>query len=82
MSRSPCKPPLHVLNDRLGQTASHCAWQALPDVNWVTITSGSPAIGSGSITFTVAPNPTSVARRGRIAVGMQVFTVKQMAATN
>jgi hypothetical protein len=59
------------------QTMGHCAWQALPDVSWITITSGSPAIGSGSITFNVAPNPTTVARRGRIAVGSHVLTIKQ-----
>ena len=58
-------------------TAERCAWQAAPDVSWITITAGSPAIGNGVVNFTVAPNLSAAPRRGRITVGTQVFTVKQ-----
>jgi hypothetical protein len=58
-------------------TAQHCAWRAMSNVNWITITSGSPGLGSGVVNFTVAPNPTSTVRKGRITVGTQVFNVKQ-----
>ncbi|MEN3333251.1 MAG: hypothetical protein V7641_2616 [Blastocatellia bacterium] len=58
-------------------SAQHCAWQAVSNVSWITITSGSPSIGNGVVNFTVAPNPTSTVRKGRITVGTQVFNVKQ-----
>ncbi|HJQ25145.1 MAG TPA: BACON domain-containing carbohydrate-binding protein [Blastocatellia bacterium] len=58
-------------------TAAHCAWQATPNVSWITISSGSPGIGNGVVNYTVAPNLTGVARKGRIRVGNQVFTLKQ-----
>jgi hypothetical protein len=58
-------------------TPQHCAWQAAPNVNWITITSGSPGVGNGVVNFTVAPNSTGSVRKGRITVGTQVFTVKQ-----
>ncbi len=58
-------------------TAEQCAWQATSNVNWVTLTSGGMGIGSGSLNFSVAANSTGIARKGRITIGSQVFTIKQ-----
>jgi Putative binding domain, N-terminal len=60
-------------------TAAHCAWQAVPNVAWITITSGSPGVGNGVVNYTVAPNLSGVARKGRIRVGNQIFNLKQKA---
>jgi len=58
-------------------TAAHCAWEAAPNVGWITISSGSPGIGNGVVNYTIAPNATGTTRKGRIRVGNQVFLVKQ-----
>jgi hypothetical protein len=54
-----------------------CAWVASPDVAWITITSGQMGIGNGTVNFSVAPNQSGLPRKGRVAVGGRVFTVKQ-----
>jgi hypothetical protein len=58
-------------------TSSQCTWQAVSNVNWVTITSSGMGIGNGSVNFTVAANATGAPRKGRITVGDQVFAIKQ-----
>src|SRR5204862_2419510 len=52
-------------------TAAHCAWQAVPNVSWITISSGSPGIGNGVVNYNVAANTTGLARKGSIRVGSQ-----------
>jgi uncharacterized repeat protein (TIGR01451 family) len=59
------------------RTDNRCAWRALSNVNWITITSVEVGIGSATITYLVKPNPTAAARRGEIQIGSAVFTVKQ-----
>lgn len=58
-------------------TAEQCAWQAIANVSWITITSAPNGIGNGSVTFSVAANPGSAARKGTITIAGQVFSVKQ-----
>ncbi len=58
-------------------TAEHCAWQAVRNVDWITFTSSEMGIGSGSVSYAVTANTTGSARKGRITIGSQVFTVKQ-----
>jgi hypothetical protein len=55
-----------------------CPWQAVENLNWVTITSGSSGTGSGTIGYTVAPNIAG-ARNGTIAIAGQTLTVNQAA---
>lgn len=55
---------------------SRCAWQAVSPVDWVIVTSAA-GIGSGTVTYSVLPNPNPTARQATISVGNQGFTVKQ-----
>ena len=54
-----------------------CAWQATSDAGWVTITSGAMGISNGAVNYTVAANATGSARKARLTIGGQVFTIKQ-----
>jgi photosystem II stability/assembly factor-like uncharacterized protein len=54
-----------------------CAWLATADVGWITIMSGVMGIGNSTVNFVVAANQSGQARKGKITVGGQVFTVKQ-----
>ncbi|MDX2044310.1 MAG: M12 family metallo-peptidase [Acidobacteriota bacterium] len=56
-----------------------CAWTATSNVGWVTINSGTPGNGNGTVQFTVAANG-GVARNGTMTIAGQTFTVMQ--ATN
>ena len=58
-------------------TDERCAWQAVSDASWITITSGCCAIGNGSVTYSVAGNPGPSGRAGRITIGGKSFNVKQ-----
>lgn len=53
-----------------------CNWAPSSDVDWITITSPNSS-GDGTLTFTVAANPTASARSGHITVGDQSVTVMQ-----
>lgn len=56
-------------------------WDATPDVPWVTVDAPAAGLGSMQLGYTVAPNPTSVARSGQITVGTQSMTVVQAPAS-
>ena len=58
---------------------SSCSWTATSGAPWITVTSGSPGNGNGSVTFGVAPN-SGVARTGTVTIAGQAFTVTQNAA--
>ena len=55
---------------------SSCAWTAVSNDSWLTITSAASGNGRGQVTFTVSPN-TNASRRGTITVAGQEFVVKQ-----
>lgn len=54
-----------------------CSWQGSTIANWITITSQQPQSGDGTLTFTVEPNTSRVARTASLIVGTQVVTVNQ-----
>ena len=60
-------------------TTAGCPWTATSNANWITINSGSPGSGNGTLNFTVAEN-TGLARTGTITVAGQTFTVTQAVA--
>jgi Putative binding domain, N-terminal/Viral BACON domain len=82
-----CQYSIAPLNQSLGSTGGSgtvmvaaselCAWQAAANVPWVTITSSPNGIGNGSVTFSVAANPGTPARKGTITIAGQVFSIKQ-----
>jgi hypothetical protein len=58
-------------------TGGGCGWQASSSVSWITITSGVGGIGSGTVSYTVSPNPETSSRDGIITVAGKSFSVKQ-----
>jgi uncharacterized protein (TIGR03437 family) len=60
-------------------TGDTCTWSASVDVNWISITFGSPGTGSGGISYSVLENTTTVSRTGSIHVGSLTFTITQQA---
>lgn len=57
--------------------APDCPWTSQSNVDWVTITTGADTSGDGTVTFTVAPNPSSFSRHGTLTVAGQSYTVTQ-----
>lgn len=58
---------------------SDCAWTAVSNVPWITVTAGSSGSGSGTVTFNVAANGGD-ARNGAVTIGGQTASVTQEAA--
>jgi hypothetical protein len=55
---------------------SRCSWSAVSSANWITVTAGSAGTGSGTVAYTVLPNPGG-ARSGSLTIAGQPFTVLQ-----
>ena len=49
-------------------TGAGCAWTALPGPDWVKFTSGASKTGSGTVTYSVAPNTTTILRATSIGI--------------
>ncbi|HJQ68445.1 MAG TPA: BACON domain-containing carbohydrate-binding protein [Blastocatellia bacterium] len=86
-----CAPAISPLNAAFSAAASPtnsinitaapaCAWQAVSNAPWITITSSCCGTGNGAVTYSVAANPSPGGRRGTITVAGRVFTVKQKGA--
>lgn len=58
---------------------SGCGWTAASNDSWLSITSGTPGNGNGTINFTVAAN-SGAARQGTLTVAGDTFVVNQTAA--
>jgi len=56
---------------------SRCAWQAVSNAGWAQITSGTPGIGDGAVSYTVAANPGPGGRSATITVAGLAFRIKQ-----
>jgi hypothetical protein len=50
-------------------TAGDCPWSVNNPNDWITIVSGQSGQGPGTISYSVAPNTTSLDRTGRLAIG-------------
>ena len=51
-----------------GPLQDQCRWAATSDVPWILVTTSMPRAGDDRVEFTVAPNPSPVARSGMITV--------------
>ena len=60
-------------------TPAGCGWTAVSNAGWLTITSGTPGNGNGSVNFTIAAN-TGAQRTGTLTIAGQTFTVTQAQA--
>jgi hypothetical protein len=61
-------------------TQPGCAWGAQASESWITITSNTNNEGAEDVRYHVAPNLSSSARRGTIAMGGGIHVVRQEAA--
>ena len=59
---------------------SNCNWSAVSNAPFVTITSGSPGAGNGTVTLSIAPNPGG-SRSGTVTVADTIVTVTQGAGS-
>lgn len=50
-------------------TQTGCQWSAVSQISWASITSGVNGTSNGSVSFSVAANPSTVPRSGSIQVG-------------
>lgn len=57
-------------------TQAGCAWTAVSQAPWITITAGATGSGNGRVELTIAAN-TGGARTGTVAIDSQTFTVTQ-----
>ncbi len=60
-------------------SAGSCAWTAVPNAAWLTITSGTTGTGTGTVAFSAVANTATAARSGTITAGGATFTVNQAA---
>jgi plastocyanin len=59
--------------------ASGCAWTAVSNDGFITITSGASGSGNGTVSYAVAANTTTAARTGSLTIAGQTFTITQAA---
>lgn len=57
----------------------NCDFSITGNANWISVTSGGVGSGNGTVTFSVSPNSSGIARNGAITVAGQTFTVSQTA---
>ncbi|MFA6292862.1 MAG: PKD domain-containing protein, partial [Victivallales bacterium] len=60
-------------------TTPGCSWMAIPNVQWITVTSGAAGTGSGTVTYSIDANTGIAARSGTLTITGQTFTVNQTA---
>jgi photosystem II stability/assembly factor-like uncharacterized protein len=58
-------------------TTAGCNWTATSNASWITVNSGSPGTGTGTVNYSVAPNTGSNFRTGSVTIAGQLFTVSQ-----
>lgn len=58
-------------------TGSGCTWAVANTPGWITITSGSSGMGSGSVNYSVSGNTGTVSRDGSFSIQSQSFSVTQ-----
>jgi hypothetical protein len=81
----PCSYTLSPANRTIGSeggtgvvtvtTRADCEWTAASNAPWVSITGGSTGKGSGSVSYSVAPNPDESSRTGTMAIAGLSFSV-------
>ncbi len=62
-------------------SAGDCAWTATSNDAWITITSGSPGSGNGSVDYSVSANSGLNSRVGTMTIAEKTFTVVQFDST-
>jgi uncharacterized protein (TIGR03437 family) len=60
--------------------AASCAWTAVSNADWITLTGNTSGAGNSTVAYAIAAN-TGAARIGTLSIGGATFTVTQAAAT-
>ena len=60
--------------------AGACAWTAVSNTDWITVTSGTSGSGNGGVSYSVAANTGTASRTGTLTIAGQTFTVTQQAS--
>ena len=68
-------------SSRTVSTLTGCAWSAVSNAAWITVTSGATGSGPGSVGFSVAANPSTIGRSGTLTIAGVTFTVTQAGAS-
>jgi uncharacterized repeat protein (TIGR02543 family) len=58
-------------------TQSGCAWTAVSNFAWVTITSNSARTGNGTVNYSISANSGAASRSGTMTIAGKTFTVDQ-----
>lgn len=61
----------------LTTSTAGCTWTAVSNDNWITVSNAGRGIGSGTVSFVVAPNNGQAARTGTVVAAGQNYTVTQ-----
>jgi hypothetical protein len=80
-STSNSVPPNSGTGTLSATTAAGCAWSAVSNASWLTVTSGLSGFGNGTVGYSFAANPITAPRSGAILISGQTFTVTQAGAT-
>jgi PA domain-containing protein/BACON domain-containing protein len=62
--------------------ATGCAWTAVSNANWITITAGSSGSGNGTVSFSASALPSAAPRSGTLTIAGKTFTVNESAQTS
>ena len=54
-----------------------CGYNTVLGPSWINVTSGATGAGTGTIVYSVEPNPTTTTRSGTLTIGGQPFTITQ-----
>ncbi len=57
-----------------------CGWSAVSNAGWISVTSGASGTGSGTVQFSIQPNPSLEPRTGTLSIAGTTHTVSQEAA--
>jgi hypothetical protein len=58
-------------------TGGGCAWTAVSNDTWITVTGGASGTGDGSVSYAVDANTVDAARSGSITIAGETFAVNQ-----
>jgi Putative binding domain, N-terminal len=62
-------------------TGTSCTWTATSNAAWITVTGGASGTGIGTVTYSVAANPSASTRSGTLTIAGLTYTVTQAPAS-
>jgi len=58
-------------------TTSGCAWTAVSNATWITITGGASGSGNGTVRYSITANPDKTDRTGTLTVAGRTIRITQ-----